>query len=85
MPKLLKLEPAAVGAVLALIYAAAAMVYRAWIARDLAVLDWDLLGAAASAGYLLFVRGQVTPVAAPRDAQGRPLALSDPRDWPTLG
>jgi hypothetical protein len=77
MPRILRLEPAAVGAVLALLYAAAAMLYRAFVAKDLAVIDWDILGAAISAGYLLFVRGQVTPVDAPKNTEGRPL-IPDP-------
>lgn len=71
MSKLLKLQPAAVGAALAAVYAAVVMVYRAY-AGD-AVLDWDLLVAAGAAVWGLWTRAQVTPVARPRDNAGEDL------------
>lgn len=72
MIRLLKLQPAAVGAAMAAVYAAAVMLYRAYVAHD-AVLDWDLLVAAGMAVSSLWTRSQVTPVADPRDNDGRAL------------
>lgn len=68
MSKLLKLEPAAVGAVLAAVYAAAISIYRA--ATGKGVLEPDLLVAAVTAVWGLYTRMQVTPVAKPRDEHG---------------
>lgn len=68
MKKLLTLEPAAVGAALAAVYAAVITVYRA--ATGDTVLEWDLLVAAATAVWGLWTRGKVTPVAEPRDRDG---------------
>lgn len=76
--RLVQTQPAAVGAVIALLYGAGAMVYRAWIAKDLAVIDWDIVGAAITAGYLLFVKGQVTPLADPKTKAGSPLTVHAP-------
>lgn len=71
MPRLLKLEPAAVGAALAAVYAAVVMVYRAYSGDG--VLDWDLLVAAATAVWALWTRQRVTPLARPRDRDGENL------------
>lgn len=73
--KWLKLEPALVGSTVAAVYAAAAMAYRAYVAHD-GVLDVDLLVAAGSACWLLWTRSRVTPLALPRDDQGRALRAS---------
>lgn len=72
MIRLLKLQPAAVGAAAAAVYAAGVMSYRAFISHD-GVLDWDLIVAAAMAVSSLWTRSQVTPVADPRDNDGRAL------------
>lgn len=72
MPRLLKLEPARVGAVATAVYAAAAMLYRAYIAHD-AVLDLDVLLAGLAGLGSLYLRRQVTPLARPRDHDGTPL------------
>ena len=66
--KILKLQPAAVGAALAAVYAAIVMAYRAY--KGDGVLDWDLLVAAGTAVWGLWTRSQVTPLARPRDADG---------------
>lgn len=72
LKRLLQLEPAAVGAVVAAVYAAAAMLYRAYVAHT-GVLDVDLLVAAGAAVWGLYTRLLVTPVARPRDASGNRL------------
>jgi hypothetical protein len=69
---LFKLEPAAVGATAAAVYAAAAMLYRAFIAHD-GIFEPDLLVAAGMAVWGIYTRLKVTPLARPRDAAGRPL------------
>lgn len=61
MKKLLTLEPAAVGATIAAVYAAAITVYRA--ATGKGVLEPDLIVAAATAVWGLYTRLKVTPVA----------------------
>lgn len=68
MGRLLKLEPAAVGAVLAAVYAAAVSIYRA--TKGQGVLEPDLIVAAVTAVWGLYTRMRVTPVAAPRDENG---------------
>ena len=73
LARLFKVEPALLGSVAAAVYAAAAMLYRAYIAKDTAVLDWDLLVAAVAAVSGLWTRLQVTPLARPRTADGQPL------------
>ena len=65
-------EPARAQAVIAALYAAGAMLYRAYVAHT-GVVDVDVLAAAVVALYGVWVRSQVTPVAAPRDAKGREL------------
>ncbi len=75
MPNWLKLEPALVGSALAALYAAVAMLYRAYVAHT-GVLDVDLLVATGTALWGLYVRTKVTPVALPRDGQGRALRSS---------
>ena len=75
MIRLLKLQPAAVGAAMAAVYAAAVMLYRAYVAHD-AVLDWDLLIAAGMAVWGLYTRSLVTPVEDPKDNEGRPLVAA---------
>ena len=69
--KWLKLEPAAVGATLAIVYAAVAMAVRAY--KGDGVFDWDLAVAAATAVWGVYTRAKVTPVANPRDKSGAPL------------
>lgn len=68
MSKLLKLEPAAVGAVLAAVYAAAVSIYRA--TKGQGVIEPDLIVAAITALWGVWTRMQVTPVAKPRDKNG---------------
>lgn len=68
---LLSLEPAAVGSVAAAVYAAVAMLWRAYDHQG--VLQPDLLVAAGMALWGLWTRSQVTPLSAPKDAAGRPL------------
>jgi hypothetical protein len=68
-----RLEPALVTTAIAAVYAAAAMFVRAYVAKDVAVLDWDLALAAVTAVSALWTRLKVTPVERPRDAQKRPL------------
>lgn len=68
MGRLLKLEPAAVGAALAAVYAAVIMAVRAYQGEG--VLDWDLLVAAGAAVWGLWTRSKVTPLAKPRDNDG---------------
>lgn len=70
--RLLRTEPARVGSVAAAVYAAGVMLYRAFVEHT-GVLDADVLVAAVVAVYGLWVRAQVTPLARPRDAAGRPL------------
>lgn len=76
--RLFKLEPALIGSVAAAVYAAAAMVYRAYVAKDTGVLDWDLLVAAGTAVWGLWTRMKVTPLARPR----LPAPPSDQTDRP---
>jgi hypothetical protein len=71
--RLFKLQPALLGSTAALVYAAAAMLYRAYVAKDVAVLDWDLLVAAGTAVWGLWTYMQVTPLARPRTAAGHPM------------
>jgi hypothetical protein len=67
--RLFKLEPAAVGATALAVYAAARMLYGAFVTHDVA-LDGDVLVAAAGAVWQLYTRVRVTPVAKPKDANG---------------
>jgi len=71
MPKLLKQEPAAVGAAAAALYFMIVLVYRV-VTRDLAT-DPDLVVAAATTAWGIWTRTQVTPLARPRDADGERL------------
>ena len=75
--KWFKLEPAAVGTAAAAVYVAVAMIYRAFVAHD-GVFEPDLAVAAVLAVWGLFTRAKVTPLAAPKDAQGRELAARQP-------
>lgn len=68
MGRLLKLQPAAVGAVVAAVYAAGISIYRA--ATGKGVLEPDLIVAAVTAVWGLWTRTQVTPLAEPRDENG---------------
>lgn len=79
MIRLLKLQPVAVGAAMAAVYAAAVMLYRAYVAHD-AVLDWDLLVVAGMAVWGLYTRSLVTPVEDPRDNDGRALVPAGPTE-----
>lgn len=72
MPPVLKLEPALVGSTVAAVYAAVAMLYRAFVAHE-GVFDLDIVVAAVTAVWGLYTRMRVTPLARPRDAQGTPL------------
>ena len=81
MIRLLKLQPAAVGAAMAAVYAAAVMLYRAYAAHT-GVLDWDLLVAAGMAVWGLWTYTQVTPVADPHDNAGRPLVIARVEEEP---
>lgn len=71
--RILRLEPALIGSVAAAVYAAAAMLYRAYVAKDTSVLDWDLLVAAGTAVWGLWTRMKVTPLARPRTKHGHPM------------
>jgi hypothetical protein len=71
--RLFRLQPALLGSTAAAVYAAAAMLYRAYVAKDVAVLDWDLLVAAGTAVWGLWTYLQVTPLARPRTAKGHPM------------
>lgn len=71
--RLFKLQPARLGSVAALVYAAAAMLYRAYIAKDTSVLDWDLLVAAGTAVWGVWTSMRVTPLADPKTAAKVPL------------
>lgn len=73
LARLFKLEPALVTAAISAGYAAGAMLYRAYVAKDASVLDWDLLLAAVTAASALWTRLQVTPLARPRTAAGHPM------------
>jgi hypothetical protein len=66
--KIFRVEPVLLGSVAAAVYAAAAMLYRAYVAKDASVLDWDLLVAAGTAVWGLYTRLKVTPLAAPKNA-----------------
>lgn len=70
--RLLKLQPAKVGSVVAVVYAAGAMLYRAFVTHE-GVLDMDLLVAAAMALYGLYTSTVVTPLADPKDNDKTPL------------
>ncbi|MFB4312952.1 hypothetical protein [Actinomadura sp. 21ATH] len=78
VPKILnpKLEPAAIGAAAAAVYAAVAMVVR-WRSGG-GVLEQDVIVAAVVAVYGLYVRAKATPVADPHDKAGRPLTPDEP-------
>jgi hypothetical protein len=72
MPRLLRLEPAAVGSAALTVYVAAAMLYRALVTHD-TPLDTDVLVAAGAALYSLWTRLKVTPLADPKAKSGTPL------------
>ncbi|MBA9002259.1 hypothetical protein [Thermomonospora cellulosilytica] len=67
-----RLESAAVGSTAAAVYAAARMLWNVYVDHT-DVFDMDVLVAAVVAVYGLYVRAKATPVADPRDADGRPL------------
>lgn len=70
----LRFEPAAVGGVAAALYAAGAMLWRAY--KGEGVLDLDVLVAACTAVWAFYTRMRVTPLARPQDADGRALRPS---------
>lgn len=70
----LSLEPARVATVAGLVYAAGAMLYRAYDHQG--VLQPDVLVAAVTAVWGLWTRAKVTPLAKPQDAKGRALRAS---------
>jgi hypothetical protein len=72
MPPILKIEPALIGSTVAALYAAVAMLYRAFIAHE-GVFDLDIAVAAVTAVWGLYTRMRVTPLARPRDAGGKAL------------
>lgn len=72
--RVFSLEPARVATVSGLVYAAGAMLYRAYDHQG--VLQPDVLVAAAGAVWGLWTRGKVTPLAKPQDAKGRALKPS---------
>lgn len=65
------LEPAFIGAVVAAVYGAVAMIYRAYHGEG--VFDWDILAAAGALVWQLWTRVRVTPVVDPRSEDGVPL------------
>lgn len=74
--KMFQLESAAIGSAAAAVYAAGVMLYRAYVAHT-GVLNMDLLVAAGAAIWLLYTRSRVTPLAQPRDAEGRALTPAE--------
>lgn len=68
MGRLLKLEPAAVGAVIAAVYAAVISIYRA--TKGQGVIEPDLIVAAVTALWGAWTRMHVTPLERPRDNDG---------------
>ena len=70
------LEPAFIAAVVAAVYAAAAMLYRAY--KGDGVLDWDVVAAAGALLWQLWTRLKVTPVQDPKGADGRQLVPVEP-------
>lgn len=75
MTRWLNLEPALIGSGAAAVYAAAAMLYRAFVAKT-DVFQPDLLIAAAAAVWGIWTRSRVTPLELPRDSKGRALTPS---------
>lgn len=71
MPKWLKLDPGAVGAAVAAVYVAGAMVYRA--VDHTGVFAPDEVVAAFYAIYQLWSRTKTTALARPRNAAGQAL------------
>lgn len=72
MTRWLNIEPAAIGSALAAVYAVAVMLYRAFVTKD-AVFQPDLIVAAFTVLWGIYTRAKVTPIALPRDAEGRAL------------
>lgn len=81
MRRLLQVEPARIGAVLLCVYAAAAMCVRAFVTHD-GVFEPDLLVAAYGAVWGLYTFTKVTPVADPKDDEGRPLTALPGDQYP---
>lgn len=71
--KLIKEEPAGVGAALAAVYALGVMLWRLADGEPGAVFDAQITVAGVAALCFLIVRYVVTPLARPRDKHGRAL------------
>jgi hypothetical protein len=84
LPRLFKLEPAAVGAGSLAVYAAASMVYS--VVTHTGVFDPDVFVAGGGALWSLYTRLKVTPLAAPKAANHVRLVPIDqtPRHGPRL-
>lgn len=80
--RLFKLEPTAIGATALAVYAAASMVYG--VLTHTGVFDPDVFVASGGALWSLWTRIKVTPVAAPKTAQGVRLVPVD-QTWRQRG
>jgi hypothetical protein len=65
------LNPTGLGSAAAAVYAAVVMIYHA--ANHQGVIDPQVVIAAVAAAAFLYTRFRVTPVADPRDGNGKPL------------
>jgi hypothetical protein len=70
------LNPTGLGSAAAAIYAAVVMIWNA--THHQGVIDPQVIVAALSAAALLYTRFKVTPVADPRDGNGKPLTVAAP-------
>lgn len=75
------LNPTGLGSAAAVIYAAVVMIWNA--THHQGVIDPQVIVAALAAGAFLYSRMKVTPVADPKDGNGRPLVTA-PQMLPPL-
>ena len=75
------LNPAGLGAAIAAVYAAVIMIWNA--SHHHGVIDPQVLVAALGAAVFLYTRMKVTPVADPRDGNGKPLSPLSPVSPPS--
>lgn len=76
------LNPTGIGSAVAAVYAAAVMIWNA--THHHAVIDPQVIIGAVGAAAFLYTRLKVTPVADPRDGNGKPL-VSSPSGTVTAG
>lgn len=69
-------NPAGLASAAAALYAAAVMIWH--VCHGEGVIDPQVIVAAVAAAAALYTRFKVTPVADPRDGNGRPLAPAAP-------